>query len=385
MCLKLKIILEMSRNLTGNDIKLTRKRSRELAKENMGFSNAQYNTALANAKAGLRKQGLRGRELRDNAKALVTGIQVEDPKGLAVPPIQVTLNSNESVGPARSWTEAITTTGPLIETAESVANRKAIDNQIVKQLVENKKDARNGFERPTATVSLDELKEIGKGVSDTYMKDRETKETENPNNWAQYQGEFWKAMNKANAYRPYTDLAAIQNWMWDDYNRNWKPYDNAHPNYRWHLPTEAELAPYKNLTGVPAGTLTGPMGTWYEQGYNPNVNYFDFTNAKYGELGGSKKAYNQGAAATGAMMLTPVVAGIASDVIAGGLPETTGYNPVGIQMKRPGVMGQTRLPNGQFGLNKQGSWYMDIFNGKRVPGWRVGGFRFGGKLVKNLK
>lgn len=84
----------MSRNLTGNDIKLTRKRSRELAKENMGFSNAQYNTALANAKAGLRKQGLRGRELRDNAKALVTGIQVEDSKGLAVPPIQVALNSN---------------------------------------------------------------------------------------------------------------------------------------------------------------------------------------------------------------------------------------------------------------------------------------------------
>ena len=143
--------------------------------------------------------------------------------------------------------------------------------------------------------------------------------------------------------------------MWDDYNRNWKPYDNANPNYRWHLPTEAELAPYKNLTGVPAGTLTGPMGTWYEQGYNPNVNYFDFTNAKYGELGGSKKAYNQGAAATGAMVLTPVIAGIASDVIAGGLPETTGYNPVGVQMKRPGVMGQTRLPNGQFGLNKQGS------------------------------
>lgn len=287
MCLKLKIILEMSRNLTGNDIKLTRKRSKELAKENMGFSNAQYNIALANAKAGLRKQGLRGRELRDNAKALVTGLQVEDPKGLTVPSTQAALNSNESVGHARSWTDAIATTGPLTETAESIANRKAIDNQIVKQLVENKKDVRDGFERPTATVSLDELKEIGKGVSDTYMKDRDT---ENPNNWAQYQGEFWKAINKANAYRPYTDLAAIQNWMWDDYNRNWKPYDNAHPNYRWHLPTEAELAPYKNLTGVPAGTLTGPMGTWYEQGYNPNVNYFDFTNAKYGELGGSKKS-----------------------------------------------------------------------------------------------
>lgn len=92
----------MSRNLSGNDIKLTRKRSKELAKENMGFSNAQYNIALANAKASLRKQGLRGRELRDNAKALVTGLQVEDPKGLTVPPMQVALNSNESVGPARS-------------------------------------------------------------------------------------------------------------------------------------------------------------------------------------------------------------------------------------------------------------------------------------------
>lgn len=374
----------MSRNLTGEDIKLTRRQSRELSKENMGFTNAQWRTAYENAKNALRQQGLRGRDLREEARAMVTGLKVEDPETVVVPLTNNVLNSGETIGTPISYKEGIITTGPLSETPESIENRKLIDKSIVKER-SRKKDARDGFERPTTIVSIDDLRDMGKGASDIFMEDRNAAESRNLNNWAQYQGEFWNAMEKNNTYRPYSDLSALQWWMYDDYNRNWKPYDNTNPNYTWHLPTEQELAKYKGRTGSPAGTLTGWKNSWVEQGYNPDAHYFDFTNAQYGEIGGNKKAYNQAAGAMTTAVLVPTVAGIASDVIAGGLPETTGYNPVGVQMKRPGVMGQTRLPNGQFGLNQQGSWYMDIFNGQRVPGWRVGSFRFGGKLVKNLK
>lgn len=54
---------------------LTRRQARELSGLNRGYSRSDFQTAMANARLGLRNEGLRGRALRQAARNMVAGIQ----------------------------------------------------------------------------------------------------------------------------------------------------------------------------------------------------------------------------------------------------------------------------------------------------------------------
>ena len=54
---------------------LTRRQARELATQNKGYNGEQFNYAMANVKNALRRDGLRGRELRANARRIVSGAE----------------------------------------------------------------------------------------------------------------------------------------------------------------------------------------------------------------------------------------------------------------------------------------------------------------------
>ena len=55
-------------------VKLTKKQTKKLAAENKGITGSNFAIAYQNAKNGLRQQGLRGNELRDRARIMVSGI-----------------------------------------------------------------------------------------------------------------------------------------------------------------------------------------------------------------------------------------------------------------------------------------------------------------------
>lgn len=55
-------------------VKLTRKQAKDLAAKNKGVKGSNFAIAYQNAKNGLRQQGLRGNELRDRARIMVSGI-----------------------------------------------------------------------------------------------------------------------------------------------------------------------------------------------------------------------------------------------------------------------------------------------------------------------
>ena len=55
-------------------VKLTKKQTKKLAAENKGVKGSNFAIAYQNAKNGLRQQGLRGNELRDRARVMVSGI-----------------------------------------------------------------------------------------------------------------------------------------------------------------------------------------------------------------------------------------------------------------------------------------------------------------------
>lgn len=58
---------------------LTRSRARRLAVTNKGYNNAQFNTAFANAMNALRRDGLRGKDLRARALAMASGYSDQTP------------------------------------------------------------------------------------------------------------------------------------------------------------------------------------------------------------------------------------------------------------------------------------------------------------------
>lgn len=63
----------------ANGVRLTRRQARDLSKQNKGYSNSQYATAYANAIDTLRRNSdLRGRDLRNQARIMASGINVGD-------------------------------------------------------------------------------------------------------------------------------------------------------------------------------------------------------------------------------------------------------------------------------------------------------------------
>ena len=77
----------MLEQMPGNSagISLTRRQARELSQLNKGYNRAQFQTAMLNAKAALKRQGLRGKELRDRAKEMVSGITPAKPTIVSSP------------------------------------------------------------------------------------------------------------------------------------------------------------------------------------------------------------------------------------------------------------------------------------------------------------
>ena len=81
MCCKKKAILQdgmvnkvaEKMQYGGETPLLTRREAREQAAANRGFSRGQFQIAIANAKNALRKAGLRGRDLRQQARQMVAG------------------------------------------------------------------------------------------------------------------------------------------------------------------------------------------------------------------------------------------------------------------------------------------------------------------------
>lgn len=63
----------------ANGVRLTRRQARDLSKQNKGYSNSQYATAYYNALDALRRNSdLRGRDLRNQARIMASGINVGD-------------------------------------------------------------------------------------------------------------------------------------------------------------------------------------------------------------------------------------------------------------------------------------------------------------------
>ena len=73
----------------GETPALTRREARERAAANRGFSRGQFQTAVANAKNALRGTGLRGRDLRQQARQMVAGEPEFVQANVAVPEIPV--------------------------------------------------------------------------------------------------------------------------------------------------------------------------------------------------------------------------------------------------------------------------------------------------------
>lgn len=68
---------------------LSRREAREQAATNRGYSRGQFQTAITNAKNSLRRAGLRGRELRQQAHQMVAGNPEFVQEDVAVPKIPV--------------------------------------------------------------------------------------------------------------------------------------------------------------------------------------------------------------------------------------------------------------------------------------------------------
>lgn len=77
----------MLEQMPGHDVNtsLTRRQARKLAAQNKGYNGEQFSFAMANVKNGLRKQGLRGRDLRERAREIVAGISPSEANLMSKP------------------------------------------------------------------------------------------------------------------------------------------------------------------------------------------------------------------------------------------------------------------------------------------------------------
>lgn len=166
-------------------------------------------------------------------------------------------------------------------------------------------------------------------------------------------------------------------------------------------PTQDELLAFQNAGEFTHGSLPWSRRDRESYGVDYNKRQFYFNDdsryradARAKGIAPTSNLYN-GVAGIMGTMLAPAFGEAAAQAINGIADLTvgayTGFNPTGIVMKRPGVIRnpktgkpiQARSANGRFGNNKQGSWFTDIFNGQRVPGYKVGALKNGG-IIKNL-
>ena len=104
----------------ANGIRLTRRQARDLSKQNKGYNNNQYITAYYNALDSLRRNSnLRGRDLRNQARIMASGINVGDNAQIITGPEAVV--TPKIAGPQK-YTEADTSVGPLKVVAVSSSN-----------------------------------------------------------------------------------------------------------------------------------------------------------------------------------------------------------------------------------------------------------------------
>lgn len=104
----------------ANGVRLTRRQARDLSKQNKGYSNSQYTTAYYNALDALRRNSdLRGKDLRNQARIIASGINVGDNAQIITGPEAVV--TPKIVGPQK-YTEADTSVGPLKVVAVSLPN-----------------------------------------------------------------------------------------------------------------------------------------------------------------------------------------------------------------------------------------------------------------------
>lgn len=135
--------IQYSESTERPNIILTRRQARELSNQNKGFNRSQFQIAMANADNMLRNAGLRGRELRNQKRILVSGITGQD-KNLVEQPIKVTLESNEPV--------ALNSPTELTGVPERVTVRK----QVVSEPIATRADYPLQVNIPTVSGSLPE-------------------------------------------------------------------------------------------------------------------------------------------------------------------------------------------------------------------------------------
>ena len=125
MCCKKKAILQggMVNKVTekmqdgGETPSLTRREAREQAATNRGFSRGQFQMAMANAKNALRGAGLRGRNLRQQARQIVAGEpEIIEETRPVFQDIERVNNGLESILPRKA--SALSSTGIITREAE---------------------------------------------------------------------------------------------------------------------------------------------------------------------------------------------------------------------------------------------------------------------------
>ena len=101
----------------GETPSLTRREAREQAAANRGFSRGQFQMAMANAKNALRGAGLRGRDLRQQARQMVAGEpEIIEESRPVFQGIERVNNGLESMLPGRA--SALSSTGIITREAE---------------------------------------------------------------------------------------------------------------------------------------------------------------------------------------------------------------------------------------------------------------------------
>ena len=104
----------------ANGVRLTRRQARDLSKQNKGYNNNQYITAYYNALDSLRRNSnLRGKDLRNQARIMASGISVGDNSQIVTGPEAVVTPKIED---PQKYTEADTIVGPLKVVAVSSSN-----------------------------------------------------------------------------------------------------------------------------------------------------------------------------------------------------------------------------------------------------------------------
>lgn len=131
------------------NVSLTRRQTRLLSKQNKGFNRSQFQTAMANADNVGRTIGLRGKELRDWKRNLVSGISAQD-RNLVSTPTIINLNSNENA--------TLDVPTELIGVPERISEKVIVTNKPTSEPIATRADYPLVVNIPTVSGSLPERK-----------------------------------------------------------------------------------------------------------------------------------------------------------------------------------------------------------------------------------